>query len=615
MITTGEFQSIFNEIVTRAKQTESLTFATSIGFRHRLFELVCGSDIPGPVIELGCYMGGSSVFLAQACAIAGRELFIIDISQDFIDMTLDHIQRVVGKAPVRAFHGTAEDFAESALGRGTLSPFLVFIDADHRYDAVRRDIQAMGSLERQPVYWAFHDYSLRGTVDHRTDIAVDKAIHDEFGEISPIERIGLQTFEATAPNYGGDYFAAAGSEGVLFKSAAAARRPSTVGSAIAAVPSLKLSDRASYFYDRFSGIDTYLAVNIRNACIADREMSLFMSRWYVNGVPSILRLQEIMTSDNLRPAYFEDFRALIDSLTEEERSLIYSTKAVFKADSILNNPFLNAIGLCSFRACVIRDAIKENRRKAVAKLLRSGSLSPQTPAETQRLFSDLEFFDQNGFIVLSMEPGTTAKALAAELCDDTIMCQKYLTKVDGDTLLYRMPLSSKLTPEAMSIVNNKRFLTLYSMICGHPIRPIPAYSEFIHQGGGDQKQVDANKLWHIDSFHNTFKWWCFFDGVKMELGPFMYYKGSNTLDGPKLLWLAVYGLFNALNVKTGDVSISPRITSEDIKFFGYGKPEVFDVPPLTLVIADTFGIHRRSEPDVPGLIRRSFFGWARHELV
>lgn len=608
-----DLDAIFDRIKTCATKTETLTCATSIKFRRRLFDLVCQSDLAGPVIELGCYKGGTSVFLAQACALAGRELYLIDVSRDFPDQTLDNIRRVVGSAPVRSFHGTGEEFVASGLV--SKAPFLVFIDADHRYEAVRGDIRAMGSLENHPEYWAFHDYSLRGTAGHRSDIAVDKAIHDEFGEISPIERIGLQTRDATAPNHGGDYVDANGSEGVLFKSSATERRPGTVGATTAAEVGLKLNDRASYFADRFSGIDRHLAAHIRNERIPANEVSRFMVRWYHEGVPSMSRLREIMISDILRPFYFRDFGALIDGVTEAEKKDIYSPTAVFHADSILNDPFLNAIGLCSFRANFIRDIVRENRRKAVTQLLRSGSLAPQTPAETDRLFSDLEFFDENGFVALPMEPRTSAEALAAELSDDTIMCDKWLAKVDGDTLLYRMPLSSKTTPEAMSIVNNRRFLTLYSLICGHPIKPIPAYSEFVHQGGGDQKQVDANKVWHIDTFHNTYKWWCFFAGVKKELGPFTYYKGSNRLDGPKLLWLAIYGLFTALNVKTGDVTISPRITAEDIDYFGFGEAEVFDVPPLTLVIADTFGVHRRSEPEVPGLIRRSFFGWARMELV
>jgi hypothetical protein len=608
-----DFQKYFDEIVHKINATPSLKLTTSTKFRQRLFELVCDTSIPGPVIELGCYTGGTSVFLAKACLLTGREFFIVDVSDDFLQTTRDNIERIVGHAPVNTFAGNSTEFAKSGLV--TTAPYLVFIDADHTYPAVLQDIHALASLPMQPTYWAFHDYSLRGTKGNRVEIAVDRAIHDAFGTISPMERIGTQTIDASAPNAGGDFMTANGSEGVLFKAINTQRtlNPSCLANIGQAV--FDLHNREAYFTHDHAHIDRELAALYGTPRAEPAIMQAFLARWYPQSLPSMRRLRSILASDGLRTAYFEDFRALIDSVHEPHKQEIYSTKAQFSSMSVLNDPLLNALGLLAFRAAFIRGRIEAKRKSAVAKLMHAGSFAPQSVEETEQFFERFEFFEESGFVALPLKPKTSYETLVQELADEIVMKPEWLTKVDGDTLLYRMPLSSTATPEAMSIVNHRAFLPLYSMICGHGIQPIPAFSEFVHQGGGDQTQVDANKIWHIDTFHNTYKWWYFFSGVTREIGPFMYYKGSNKLNDKKLLWLSIYGLYTALTVKNGDVVISPRITQEDIAFFDLGEPQAFDVAPMTLVIADTFGVHRRSEPQSAGKVRRSFFGWARAELI
>ncbi|WP_434055993.1 MAG: class I SAM-dependent methyltransferase [Roseibium sp.] len=612
----------FDEIETAAKSSETVTFATSSGFRRSLFELVATSPENGPVVEVGCYTGGSSIFLAKACELSGRKLFVVDISEEFLQITKRNIGRVCRVDPTTYFRGTARDFfSGNDLAE---PPLLIFIDADHSYRAVREDIQAAKLCNPETRYWAFHDYSLRGTAPERSNIAVDRAIHDEFGQVDPLQRIGIQIGPKSEPNAGGDYFAENGTEGVLFSSkdvqvaiggddADTSHRPSTVHATRAPLP-LENMNWADYLLTDASAFDIALQNYFGGLEIPNPHIRQFLTRWYEGGVPSRIKLAEILSTPSLRQFYFADFGSMIRSLDEKAQREVFSTCQSYNVMSVLNDQLLNAIGLSAFRADYIDGQIRENRRKSVSQILNTG-LGPQTSADTKRFFDNLESFEQNGFVALSVEPKTSKDALFHELSDSMLMTKEHLAKVDGDTLLYRKGLNSKETPEAISILNSRKFLPLFSLICGHPIKPIPAYAEFVHQGGGDPNATDSNKLWHMDTFHPTFKWWSFFKGVKKELGPFMYYPGSNVLTAKKLLWLSLYAFHKSMNVKMGDVALSPRIEDTDLDFLEAGAPRAFDVPELTLVIADTGGIHRRSEPSEPGLVRRSLFGWARHELV
>src|SRR5262249_14421436 len=117
----------------------------------------------GAVVEVGRFAGGSTMILAQAGRDTGRRgVFSIDIerlsSGDYLlnlngftsaDTTLiDHDARTVAQC-------------WSAFGDDRGVAFL-FIDADHSYDGVRRDLEAWIPLLRPGAMVAFHDLSIPG---------------------------------------------------------------------------------------------------------------------------------------------------------------------------------------------------------------------------------------------------------------------------------------------------------------------------------------------------------------------------------------------------------------------------------------------------------------------
>jgi predicted O-methyltransferase YrrM len=173
------------------------------------------------LLEIGCYKGSSSLVLAYAARELGMPFQTIDINRAYLDDTR-HLLEDLGLADrVSYFHGTMTEFAQRVdLDR---CPLLVFVDGDHTYPAVVRDIQAIYQLSQRPAAIAFHDYSLRS---HRYDgIRVDLAIRAAFGPSVELRRIGVQ-FGAqpvpsrAQPSASGSYWEIDGSEGVIVETQA-----------------------------------------------------------------------------------------------------------------------------------------------------------------------------------------------------------------------------------------------------------------------------------------------------------------------------------------------------------------------------------------------------------
>ncbi len=101
-----------------------------------------------------------------------------------------------------------------------IRPTLVLIDADHHYDAVAADIRTLYAMASRPYAAAFHDFSLRYTTPELSNVRVDRALIDAFGEdfqhikIGEIAAPGGPTLQIT-PQPDGHYHEFGYSEGVL----------------------------------------------------------------------------------------------------------------------------------------------------------------------------------------------------------------------------------------------------------------------------------------------------------------------------------------------------------------------------------------------------------------
>jgi predicted O-methyltransferase YrrM len=171
----------------------------------------------GSVIEVGCYRGGMTAQLAATCSTLGKRLYVVDIDQVYIDITKVNVDGIIGPNNTVYFCGDLSMFYDSGLPNER--PILVFIDGDHRYSGVVKDIRAVLESKMPPCAVAFHDFSLRYRVPELADVHVDQAIYDTFGRevrFRPIGEIaGRGRILATEPQHDGHYHESGEPEGVL----------------------------------------------------------------------------------------------------------------------------------------------------------------------------------------------------------------------------------------------------------------------------------------------------------------------------------------------------------------------------------------------------------------
>jgi hypothetical protein len=193
---------------------------TSEKYQNDIYSFVLKNQTLGRgIVEVGCYKGGLSTFLAFVCKKLSWPFYTIDINQQFVGETRKLLDGLGLADQVTFFDGTLRQFASKV--KLDTSPLLVVVDGAHEYKGVLDDIRSIYQLNRQSHSAVFHDFSLRH--DDMLDERVDKAILDFFGEEIALQRIGEQFGENTTyplksrPSEDGHYWELNGSEGVIIK--------------------------------------------------------------------------------------------------------------------------------------------------------------------------------------------------------------------------------------------------------------------------------------------------------------------------------------------------------------------------------------------------------------
>lgn len=122
----------------------------------KLYELAYFA--PGPILEIGCYRGKSTMVIARALADRATRVpfFTLDVDPAALRAT----------SRAAAEHGVGD---RVLLVRGSaraclrampaLQPALVFIDGDHSRDGVRRDLDVLRNAVPDGGILLFHDYA------------------------------------------------------------------------------------------------------------------------------------------------------------------------------------------------------------------------------------------------------------------------------------------------------------------------------------------------------------------------------------------------------------------------------------------------------------------------
>jgi hypothetical protein len=128
---------------------------------------------------------------------------------------------------------------------------------------------------------------------------------------------------------------------------------------------------------------------------------------------------------------------------------------------------------------------------------------------------------------------------------------------------------------------------------------------------------DPQTALHADTFHATAKLWLFLTDVGEEDGPFVFVPGSHRLTPERLDWEHRQSLTARDDPRRHHALGSFRVPEDELPALGYGAPRRMTVRANTLVVADTFGFHRRSPSarpttrvEIHGYLRRNpFMPW------
>ena len=164
-------------------------------------------------------------------------------------------------------------------------------------------------------------------------------------------------------------------------------------------------------------------------------------------------------------------------------------------------------------------------------------------------------------------------------------------------------------PALLSLKNMEKLNNLFRY-CGAANHSPVLYKEKVNNGVLDTDQPDPQKNLHSDTFHPTVKAWIYLDDVTEENGPYNYVRGSNRLTWERVKWEYNKSL-DAKNSKDAYTQKgSFRANENDLKELGLPEPQAITAKKNTLVIANTYGFHKRGEAQ-DGTTRLSLYAQDR----
>lgn len=156
---------------------------------------------------------------------------------------------------------------------------------------------------------------------------------------------------------------------------------------------------------------------------------------------------------------------------------------------------------------------------------------------------------------------------------------------------------------ALNIMLNESYMKPIIFDCLAYTRPevydLYAKNTFVQRLKIVPKDGDVQKILHSDTFFPCIKWWYFPDEVKLENGPFVYAPGSHvfTRGRAKFIYeqsiaVATYKLEATRTY--GHAEGSLRVFENELSEMGFAE-KPYMVPANSLVVANVYGFHRRSE--------------------
>ena len=170
------------------------------------------------LVEVGVYMGGSSVIFGGCADRFHYDLDLVDIDPNFLRFAYERIRRTTPDAVhrVRLFHGDLPSYVSNVLMRED-SRCVVHHDGAHDFNQVVKDLASLSYVADKLHAIIAQDTHLRGTIEHMN--FVDMALYAVFGldlAHAPIGEVYQDWDGRTNPNeYQGNYFRAGAPEGFV----------------------------------------------------------------------------------------------------------------------------------------------------------------------------------------------------------------------------------------------------------------------------------------------------------------------------------------------------------------------------------------------------------------
>lgn len=277
-------------------------------------------------------------------------------------------------------------------------------------------------------------------------------------------------------------------------------------------------------------------------------------------------------------------------------------------DPVLGSRLLNRAGLHTFRVKLANWCNQRRRTPQVSWL----SPAQNTELDASGVLAIDNFLPPDQFAQLSDEVEGAIEAVAATCPAAPGSGRGYgqkqlqswgFDRFDGGTLNRFITVDGVIHPQAAAFSREPKLRDLTSAIAGGWQLPHHVWMyHMVHGGAG----MDPQKQFHRDTFFSSVKFWFCMRPVGSQQGPFEYIKGSHKLTPERVQW-EEGKLQDALRRPQGQRSASFRVSAEDTGIVGSGEVTRFEVAENTLIIADTFGFHRRGDAE-SGAERLALYG-------
>ncbi|MEM0908881.1 MAG: phytanoyl-CoA dioxygenase family protein [Pseudomonadota bacterium] len=262
---------------------------------------------------------------------------------------------------------------------------------------------------------------------------------------------------------------------------------------------------------------------------------------------------------------------------------ILSGQKSFSNNPVIGSRRLNRLGLHRWRV----------QSAAAATARRRAALAPQLRPEERAAF------DRDGFVV---RENALPQELHARLVEELETVPRPAWEMrQGHAITRLMPLPTgrdgSAAAQARLFLLSPEIRALVGYVAGRAGCYHPTIQTIANRP--DPDRPDPQNTLHADTFHATAKFWLFLHDVGADEGPFCYAAGSHVLTPERLAWEHEQSILATEANNAHHASGSFRLEEGDLEALGYGKAASVPVKANTLVVADTFGFHRRTPTTKP----------------